>query len=64
MSKKIKVTKSQQKVVEFKRWGNIAFFIIPNITKLKDLDDHISYPFTSAPYSISTPDGALAKSGR
>ena len=65
MSKKIKVTNSQQKVVQFKQQGNVAFslFLKSQSLGLKiDLEELMSYyPLTSVPYSISTPDGALAK---
>ena len=60
MSKKIKVTNSQQKVVQFKQQGNVSFSLFLKI----DFEELISYPLASVPYSISTPDGALAKTDK
>ena len=67
MSNKIKVTNSQQKVVQFKQQGNVAFSLFlksQNFGLKIDLEEILSYPLTSIPYSISTPNGALAKTDK
>ena len=54
MSKKIKVTNSQQRVLQFKQQGNVAFspFLKSQSLGLKlDLEELMSYPLTPVPHS-------------
>ena len=67
MSKKVTVTTSYNKVVQFKQQGNIAFALLVKSQSMGlklDLQQLMEYPLTPVPYSISTADGALAKTDK
>ena len=67
MNKKVKVTTSKNKIVQYKQQGNIAFqlFVKSQIQDIQlDLKELMKYPLTPVPYSISTADGFLVKTDK
>ena len=67
MNKTLKVTTSQQKLLQYKQQGNIAFqlFIKSQSQGLQlDLKELMTYPLTPVPYSTATADGFLTKTDK
>ena len=61
-------TPTQNKVVEYKQQGNIAFHLLvksqTQSERKLDLDKLLTYPLTPVPYSIGLADGFLAKTDK
>jgi len=67
MNKQLKVTTANNKVVQYKQQGNIAFqlFVKSQSQGLQlDLKELMTYPLTPVPFSIGTADGFLAKTDK
>ena len=67
MKKVAKVTSSQNKVVQLKQQGNIAFHLLVKSQSqgLKlDLRELMTFPLTPVPYSLATPDGSFVKTDK
>jgi hypothetical protein len=67
MNKKVKVTTTKSKVLQYKQQGNVAFqlFLKSQNEGLRlDLKELMTYPLTPVPYSIATADGFLAKTDK
>ena len=67
MNKNMKVTTANNKVVQYKQQGNIAFqlFVKSQSQGLQlDMKELMTYPLTPVPYSIGTADGFLAKTDK
>ena len=67
MCKRVKVTTKQNKVVELKQSGNIAFQLLvktQNRGKFLDLQEVMKYQLTPVPSCIGTPDGYLGKTNK
>lgn len=67
MNKTSIVKTSNNKTIEYKQQGNVAFQLLVQAQQLNekvDLFDLMRYPLTPVPYSISTSDGVLLKSDK
>ena len=67
MCRRVKVTTKQNKVVELKQSGNIAFQLLvktQNRGKFLDLQEVMKYQLTPVPSCIGTPDGYLGKTNK
>ena len=67
MEKKLKITTTKNKVVQYKQQGNIAFqlFVKSQSQGLQlDIKELMTFPLTPVPYSIGTADGFLAKTDK
>ena len=67
MNKTVKVKTSQNKVVEYRQQGNIAFQLLvwsQNQDQRMDLRELMTFPLTPVPYCIGTADGFLAKTDK
>ena len=64
-TKSVKIKSSQNKVIELKHQGNIAFqlLVMSQNTSLA-LNEVMSYQLTPIPYSLGTPDGFLNKNNK
>jgi len=64
-TKKVKLTSSRSKVVEYKYQGNIVIkLLVKSETHQLDLAEVMKYSLTPVPYSIGTGDGFLAKTNK
>ena len=67
MNKRVPVKTSQNKTVEYKQQGNLAFQLLVKSQAEDvnlDLKDLMSYQLTPVPYSIATADNFLAKTDK
>ena len=67
MDKKVKVTTTQKKVIEYKEQGNVAMFLLFKSQQLGNpikFEVLMSFCITPLPYSIATTDGQLAKTNK
>ncbi|KAL5014823.1 hypothetical protein ScPMuIL_000962 [Solemya velum] len=68
MSRKVKLTTSKSKIVQYKQQGNIAFQLFVKCQAHPDLkinlQELLTYPLTPVPYSLATADGFLAKTDK
>jgi hypothetical protein len=66
-SKKLKLTSSQGKVIQYKEQGDIAFQILVK-SQLQpqpiSIDELMTYCITPVPHSLGTPDGYMAKTNK
>ena len=67
-TKRVKVTASSKKVVEYKQQVNIVFQLLVKYQQQKnlhlDLAELLTYPLTPVPYCLATGDGFLAKTDK
>ena len=65
MTKTVKVKTSQNKILELKHQGNIAFqLLIQSQNKAIPLDEVMTYQLTPVPYCLGTPDGFMNKTNK
>ena len=65
MSKTTKVKTKNNKVIEYKEQGNIAFQLLVKGEGLKlDMRELMTYPITPVPHCIGTADGYFAKTDK
>ena len=66
MAKKIKITSSKNKEVQFRQQSNVALQLLVQTQKqgATSLTEMLSYPLTPVPFSLGNPDGSLAKTDK
>ena len=67
MNKRLRTRSSDNKVVQYKQQGNVAFHLFLKCQKLGiqlNLAELVHYPMTPVPYSIATADGFLCKTDK
>ena len=67
LNKKVRITGTQNKVVELKQQGNIAFQLLVKSQTLDrnlDLQEVMKYQLTPVPYSLGSCDGFLGKTNK
>ena len=65
MHQTVKLSTSNNKLIEYKQQGNIAFqLLMKSRDKKLDLEKLMTYPLTPVPFSIGLADGFLAKTDK